>query len=123
MKLYYFLELTSEEITVFDKDYDTEFYFNGFKGFNVPENHMCAWDIALLNLAKYLEVTNISRKGVEVNLSDLISVHMEKLKSADLFISYDMEDIMADMDRIMSGGVSEEWFTEFTECLSDKKYI
>ncbi len=111
MKLYEYLQKSNDwENTVFDKDYDLEVYF--YK----QDDSKDRWDVAMLNLAKLLEVTNVSKYGVTVNLSDLIESKIDKLDK--LFKVNEIDAIMYDMDNILAGNVSEKWLEKFVEELS-----
>ena len=113
MTLYDYL-LTQEdgdEITVWDKDYDIEVYFYA------EHNPVDEWDKALMELSKLLTVTEISDDGVVVNLSEVIESHLEELEKADLFRVCDIDSIMDDINAIISGYVSEEWFERFVNVL------
>ncbi len=115
MKLYDYLKLMpeNEELTVWDKDYDTEFYFYRY----VDEEDR--WETALSNLAKLLDITEIEHNGVIVNLSEIIEENMPKLKAADLFIRCDIDSIMEDIESILAGNVSETWLEKFVEVLHE----
>lgn len=112
MKLADYLKLTEDgtEVTVHDNTYVMESYFYN-------DNDTDAWTQAMNDLAETLTVTKIYDFSVEVNLSDLIEKNLGKIKEANLFRSYDMDDIMAGMDSILSGNVSEQWMQKFVECL------
>lgn len=112
MKLYDYLTTLEEgtELTVWDVDYDIESYFYN----DEPEDD---WQTLMLELAKLLEVTEVKAHGVIVNLSEVIEKNLDKLKEADLFIRCRLDPIMYDMQNILSGGVSEEWFKEFVGIL------
>lgn len=112
--LYDYLKKTEDwEITVWDKDYDIETYF--YKTDN--ENKMDAWDKAMYELAKLLTITNLNSNGVTVNMSEIIENKIPELKKSDLFRICTVGEIMADINNILSGYVSEEWFTKFVNIL------
>ena len=113
MKLYDVLELTDKEVTVWDKDYDIEVYFYGIKGKKKP---IPEWDKAMQELAKILDVVELS-KGVTVNLSEVIESKMSEIKETDLFIKSDIDFIMADIMNILAGYVSDNWLTKFVNAL------
>ena len=114
MTLYEYLKQTSDcETTIWDKDYDMETYF--YKGND--DN----WDKAMNEFAKLLTVMEISKEGVTVNMYDVIEKAIPSLKKADLFIKCNVDAIMEDMDLILAGNVSEEWFCEFVEVLKKCK--
>lgn len=98
-----------DEITVWDNVYDIEFYCYN------QEND--AWDSAMMKLANKLNVVQVSSRGVTVDLTDLIERNLGNLKKAGLFISPDIDDIMDDMESILAGNVSENWFIKFVSCL------
>ena len=112
MRLADYLRLTEDgtEVTVWDKEYDMESYFYN-------DRDKDPWTQAMNDLAETLTVTKIYDSSVEVNLSDLIEKNLDKIKEANLFRSYDLDDIMAGMDSILSGNVSEQWMQKFVECL------
>ena len=109
MTLYEYLQsYTDDELTVWDADYDMETYF--YKDTSNDE-----WDKAMVELSKLLTVTSTSAGGVNVNLSQLIESKLDKL--GDLFYVCEIDEIMDDIDNIMAGGVSEEWFVKFVKAL------
>lgn len=111
MTLLDYIKQTSkgEEITVWDDTYDIETYF-----YNESRD---AWDKAMLKLASKLNVVDVNNDGVTVDLYDLIERNINNPKFKDLFIRVDVDSIMDDMMNILSGYVSEEWLTEFVNCL------
>lgn len=113
MKLYDYLITLEEgtELTVWDEDYDIESYFYNDED---PEDK---WQTAMLNLAKKLDVVEIHKHGVEVNLLEVIQRNIDRLKETDLFKRCTANAIMSDMHSILSGYVSEEWMEEFVETL------
>lgn len=119
MKLYDYMKLVTdgEEISVWDKEYDMETYFYGGK----PEDR---WDNAVSDLSKLLTIKEIRKNGVVVNLSDVIEKHIDKLKESELFDGCTVDSIMGNIERILAGYVSEEWFVRFVTYLkNDKKEI
>lgn len=112
MKLYDYLVTLEEgtELTVWDTDYDIESYF-----YNDEADD--DWQTSMLKLAKLLDVIEVKERGVVVNLSEVIEKKLNELKEADLFIKCNIDSIMNDMQNILSGYVSEEWFKEFVEIL------
>ena len=114
MKLYDYISLMpdGEELTVWDKDYDMETYFYGGK----PDDK---WDKAISDLSKLLTITEIRTGGVIVNLSEVIENNMDKLEKADLFTDYDIDIIMAEMERDIAGNVSESWMQKFVAALNN----
>ena len=112
MKLYEYLDLMpeGEELTVWDKDYDMETYFYGGK----PDDK---WDKAMSDLSKLLTIEEIRNNGVTVNLSEIIENNMDKLEKANLFTDYDIDIIMAEMERDIAGNVSESWMQKFVAAL------
>lgn len=115
MTLYEYISSKPEgtEIAVADNDYQvTDMYF--YSGDDDEDE----WTTALNNLAKLLTVKEeIKDCSVFVDLAQLIESKMDALKKADLFKRYDIEDIMADMNSIVSGYVSEEWMNKFVAAL------
>ena len=113
MTLYEYLKLTEEgtEVTVWDTDYDIESYFYN------DEDDEDKWQTAMLNLAKKLKVTEVNKRGVEVNLSKLIERNIDRLKEIDLFYICTTDWIMYSIESILSGNVSEEWLEKFVNTL------
>lgn len=114
MKLYEYLSFMpeGEELTVWDKDYDTETYFY----VKTPYNR---WDKAMYDLSKLLTIEEINDNGVTVNLSEIIENKSENLNKAHLFIECDIDSIMDDIDNIFAGNVNENWMEQFVAALSD----
>ena len=112
MKLYEYLNLMpeGEELTVWDIDYDMETYFYGGK----PDDK---WDKAISDLSKLLTIEEIRTGGVIVNLSEVIENNIDKLEKANLFTDYDIDIIMAEMERDIAGNVSESWMQKFVDAL------
>ena len=115
MKLYDYLTTLEEgtELTVWDKEYDIESYF-----YNDEADD--DWQTSMLELAKLLDVIEVKKYGIVVNLSEVIEKKLNELKEADLFIKCNIDSIMNDMQNILSGYVSEEWFKEFVDVLGGK---
>ena len=93
-----------EEITVWDKDYDIEVYFYGQSD-----------DSAMMDLASKLNIVDIRNDGVTVDFSDLIERNIDNISG--LFYDPDVDAIMDDIEAILAGGVSEDWFKTFVRCL------
>ena len=112
MKLYDYLVTLEEgtELTVWDTDYDIESYF-----YNDEADD--DWQTSMLELAKLLDVIEIKERGVVVNLSEVIEKKLNELKEANLFIKCNIDSIMNDIQNILAGYVSEEWFKEFVDVL------
>ena len=112
MKLYDYLVTLEEgtELTVWDKEYDIESYF-----YNDEADD--DWQTSMLELAKLLDVIEVKEYGVVVNLSEVIEKKLNELKEADLFIKCNIDSIMNDIQNILAGYVSEEWFKEFVDVL------
>lgn len=115
MKLYDVLKLSDDELTIHDKDYDTEFYYYGIKGDNDKE--LDDWSKSLIKLSKHLEIEEIRKNEYDVNLSELIESKIEELVKADLFYECDIDDIIEDIDNIMAGFVSEDWMKKFVDII------
>lgn len=115
MKLYDYLVTLEEgtELTVWDVDYNIESYF-----YNDEADD--DWQTSMLELAKLLDVIKIKERGVVVNLSEVIENKLKELKEADLFIKCNIDSIMNDIQNILAGYVSEEWFKEFVDVLGGK---
>ena len=114
MKLYDYLTTLEEgtELTVWDTDYDMESYF-----YHDEPDEDDDWQTSMLKLAKLLDVTEIKERGVIVNLSEVIEKKLDELKEANLFRRCTTVSIMNDMENILSGYVSEEWFKKFVDVL------
>ena len=115
MKLYDYLIIFEEgtELTVWDKDYDMESYFYN----DEPDDEDDNWQTSMLELAKMLDVTKVKERGVIINLSEVIEKKLDELKEANLFRRCTTDSIMNDMENILSGYVSEEWFKKFVDVL------
>ena len=116
MKLYDYLVTLEEgiELTIWDKEYDIESYFYNDEADGFDDND---WQTLMLRLAKLLDVIEIKERGVVVNLSEVIENKINKLKEANLFIKCNIDSIMDDIQNILAGYVSEEWFKEFIDVL------
>ena len=116
MKLYDYLTTLEEgtELTVWDKEYDMETYFYNDEADGFDDND---WQTSMLELAKLLDVIEVKEYGVVVNLSEVIEKKLNELKEADLFIKCNIDSIMNDIQNILAGYVSEEWFKEFVDVL------
>lgn len=97
------------EITVWDKDYDIEVYFD-----NYGDDE---WSKAMMTLADKLDIVKFGNDGVVVNMSDVIERNIDNPAFEDLFIDVDVDAIMDDMMNILAGYVSEAWLTKFANCL------
>lgn len=119
MKLYDYLKTLEEgtELTVWDTDYDIESYFYN----DEPEDEDDDWQTSMLELAKLLDVTEVKERGVIVNLSEVIEKKLNELKEANLFRRCTVDSIMNDMENILSGYASEEWFKKFVDVLGGKE--
>lgn len=120
MKLYELLKNSDGEFIVWDVDYDIEVYFYGTAG-DETLGEVDAWDKAMTDLSKLLDVKECSGRGVTVNLSELIEKNIKKLDEAQLFIHCDIDAIMDDIMAIFSGNVPEEWMTKFVEVLKGQE--
>ena len=116
MKLYDYLVTLEEgtELTVWDEDYDIESYFYN----DEPDDD---WQTSMLELAKLLDVTEVKKRGVIINLSEVIGKKINELKEANLFRRRTVDSIMNDMENILSGYASEEWFKKFVDVLGGKE--
>lgn len=104
-----------QEITVFDRDYEIEFYVEKEEPSKTDD-----WGRAMLDICKCLDVLKVLKKdSVETNFSDVIYKNIDALYEADLFIACDVDSIMADMDNILAGYVSESWLVEFSKVLME----
>lgn len=112
MTLYEYIKKTpkGEEITVSDNIYDLETYF-----YNDPPQD--DWQQAMLDFASKLNVVSFTKHGVVVDMYDLIERNLDNLEAADLFYITDVDGIMDDMENILAGNVSEDWFVKFVDCL------
>ena len=98
------------EITVWDKDYDIEVYFDNYGD--------DAWANAMMAFADKLNIEQFRINGVVVNMSDVIERNITNPEFEDLFIDVSVDAIMDDIENILAGYVSEEWLTEFVNCLT-----
>ena len=119
MKLYDYLVTLEDgtELTVWDKEYDMETYFYNDEADGFDDND---WQTSMLELAKLLDVIEVKERGIIVNLSEVIENKIKELKEANLFVRCTTDSIMSSMEGILAGYVSEEWFKEFVNVLSDK---
>ena len=111
MTLYDYIQYTpeGEEITVWDKDYDIEVYF-----YNQDENES---DHIMMDLAKKLNVIDVSNNGVTVDLYDLIDRNIDILDESGLFNICETDAIMDDIEAILAGYTSEAWLRTFVDTL------
>ncbi len=114
MTLYDFMNQHKEidELTVWDTDYDIEVYF-------YPSDLDIADDTgkAEMIIAKCLNVVKIHKDGVTVNLSEVIKRNVNNGTFENLFVDNDVDSIMADIENIFAGYVSEKWLLDFAESL------
>lgn len=116
INMYRFDENTSLcEVTVFDDEYDIEVYFY------LQSIDDDAWDKAMVEISKKLNVVGFCKRGVIVNLSSLIRRNLDNGVFDKLFIHNDVDSIMCDIENIFSGNVSEEWLIEFAKSLDIPK--
>ena len=118
MTLYEYMEKLEEgtEVAVIDNDYDVETYFYN------DMNYEDEWDKSMIALSKILTISEvIDEERVSVNMSELIEKHIDELKQAGLFIRCTLDEIMYDIEQILSGYVSEEWLKKFVDILKIKK--
>lgn len=111
MTLFDVLPKNGDEVTVWDKDYDMETYFSYTKDGD-------AWDNAMMDLAKLVEVVEKHDNGIVVDFTGLIEPKTKELK--DLFIDNDIDAIMSELDLILAGNVGEKWLTKFVNILGGK---
>ena len=114
MTLYEYMKSKEEdsEFTVHDKEYLMESYFYN----DAPEDD---FDIGREIIAKSLDIIETKDYKITVNLSDLVKKKLDKIKEANLFINNTLDDIMLDMENILSGYVSEKWMIKFAKVLSE----
>ena len=123
-------ETHGKEITVHDTNYDMEAYFYGRSDWE-PEKEWQEENKAKQTLSSLLDIedldidTDKENITATVNLSGLIERNLDKLEQEDLFINPDINAIMDDMQNILTGYVSEEWFEKFANALAtgDERYI
>jgi len=108
MTLYDYIQSTpeGEEITVWDDTYDIEVYF-----YNDPN------DPAMMDLAKKLNVIDVSNNAVTVDLYDLIDRNIDILDESGLFNICETDAIMDDIEAILAGYTSEAWLRTFVDTL------
>ena len=110
----YIKKSTDWEITVWDDDYDVEVYF--YK----PDNYdnLDLWDKSMVELSKLLTISTFNNHGVSVNLSSLIARHLPTLKEKEIFTPIsDIDEIMFEINSIISGNVSDKWMWDFVNVL------
>ena len=113
MKLFDYLKMTEEdsEITITDKEYDTETYVYNSQ----PSDK---WDELIIELEKMVDVVEVKSWGtVVVDFTKLLESKIDKISKADLFRNNEIEDLVCTMDGIISGNVSESWLEKFIEIL------
>lgn len=118
MTLYEYMEKLEEgtEVAVIDNDYDVETYFYN------DMDYEDEWDKSMIALSKILTISEvIDEERVSVNMSELIEKHIDELKQAGLFIRCTLDEIMYDIEQILSGYVSEEWLKKFVDILKIEK--
>lgn len=103
------------EVTVFDRDYDIEVYFYR------PTITDDKWDKAMNLIAQKLDIVGFCKRGVIVNLSDVIERNLDNGVFKDLFICNDVDSIMDDIENIFSGYVSDSWLNDFANSLDIKE--
>lgn len=104
---------TIDELTVWDKDYEMEIYF--YPDCINPDNE---WDKAMEIIVKKLNVVKRNSKGcVTVNLSEVIERNIHNGQFDGLFKRNDIDAIMADIQNIFAGYVSDSWMMEFANSL------
>lgn len=112
MTLFELLEQSKgSEFTIWDKDYDIEFYMEYCDGKD-------EWDKAMMKLAKVFKAEEISPDGVTCNVSETIEKFIGQPEFDKLFIDSDIDAIMDDFDAIMAGNVSEGWMKKFADIIS-----
>lgn len=114
MTLYDFMSQHKDidELTVWDKDYDIEVYF-------YPSDLDMKDDTgkAEIIIAKHLNIVEMHKDGVTVNLSEIIERNLNNGTFENLFIHNNTDSIMADIENIFAGYVSEKWLLDFAESL------
>lgn len=113
MTLYEYLKSrpSSAEVTVYDKDYDTEVYFYN----DIPDDK---WDMTMEDLSKLVLVTKIIMDDVvECDFTGLIEQKLDDIKDTNLFTNNTVNGIMGCLHRIISGDVSDVWLQKFVEVL------
>lgn len=103
-----------DELTVWDKDYDIEFYM--YYDMVKPTNK---WDSYMAAFAKKLTVVQEKwGSGVVVNLTKVIRKNMRAGTIEHLFgDGVDEEYIICNMPSILAGNVSEAWLGKFVSSL------
>lgn len=110
----YIKKSTDWEITVWDDDYDVEVYF--YK----PDDYdnLDLWDKSMVELSELLTISTFNKHGVSVNLSSLIARHLPTLKEKEIFTPIsDIDEIMFEINSIISGNVSDKWMWDFVNVL------
>ena len=110
----YIKKSTDWEITVWDDDYDVEVYFYKPDDYN----NLDLWDKSMVELSKLLTISEFNKNGVSVNLSSLIEKHLTILKEKEIFTPIaNIDEIMFEINSIISGNVSEKWMGDFVSVL------
>ena len=115
MTLYEYIKQhnTIDELIVWDKDYEMEIYF--YPDCTNPNN---VWDKAMEIIAKKLNVVKRnSKECITINLSEVIERNIHNGIFDELFKCNDTDFIMADIQNIFAGYVSDSWMIEFANSL------
>lgn len=108
-----------EEVTVLDNEYDMEVYFEPIKYYNKSD----LWDNNMIELSKKLNIIKDRltfedrHPYVIVDFSELIERNINNGVFEKIFKINRTDNIMYDMENIMSGNVSETWFDTFVKSL------
>lgn len=115
MTLYEYIKKSTDwEITVWDDVYDVEVYFYKPDDYN----NLDLWDKSMMELSKLLTISTFNENGVSVNLSSLIEKHLTILKEKEIFTPIsDIDEIMFELNSIISGNVSDKWMWDFVSVL------
>lgn len=101
------------EITVVDNEWDVDecYFYNDFRD--------SKWDKPMEKLSNGLEIVEMLEHKVAVNFSEIIEKNIEEINKAELFETpKSLEYIMVNLNLILSGMVSEEWFEEFVNIIT-----
>lgn len=115
MKLYDWMSSNLDDddmVTVVDKDYDMEAYFCTFGPDSEPDD----FDLAMEKLSMVLDVVDVKRDAVTVNLGELIERNYERVKW--LFQGANVADIAESMTSILAGYCSGKWLSKFADALA-----
>ncbi len=115
MKLYDVLEVTANEITVYDKNYAVAISFHGIKNETRPLDKLYEVE---MDLAKLIDVVEFFEGDLTVNLGEVIESKMQEIKEKNLFFTEcNVDDIISIIDGVLARGVSYKLLAKFVGVL------